>query len=164
MLSPRQTAKPRIFVDSTESLEKTFHELIPISRAMGVKVLDYTGQALRLYAPLNANLNHQHSAFGGSLFALAALSGWGLMQMKLSELQLDCNTVVMGGAVNYHRPVYSDLECVANLPDNADAVFARLMAETTAEIELVACCECDDRTAMQLDGRYHLQLRNVSDE
>ena len=60
--------KPKIFVDSIKSLENVFHELIPISQHMGVKVVNYTGSELTLAAPLANNINHQLSAFGGSLF------------------------------------------------------------------------------------------------
>ena len=163
MLSPRQTDRPRVYVDSIESLERAFHELIPISQAMGIRVVSYNGLSLTTTAPLSQNINHQHSAFGGSLFSLAALSGWGLMQMKLSELLLDCNTVVMGGEVSYQQPVYDDLECVVTLPGNPDAIFDELADKGTVRTELIATCECDGKTAMQMTGKYHLKLRTPSE-
>ena len=153
--------KPRIFVDSVQSLERAFYELIPISRALGVTVSDYTGDALALKAPLSANINHQHSAFGGSLFSVAALAGWGLMQLKLSELLLDCNTVVMGGEVSYQRPVYDDLLCVCRLPDDADAMFDRLVKEGATTTSLVSSYECEGKVAMTLNGTFHLKIRDT---
>jgi thioesterase domain-containing protein len=164
MLSSRQTSKPRIYINSIDALEAAFHELIPISKAMGVRVVSYNGDSLTTTAPLSENINHQHSAFGGSLFSLAALSGWGLVQMKLSELLLDCNTVVMDGEVSYQSPVYDDLECVVRLPEDADAVFANLEEKGTARTELVASFECNGKLAMQMKGRYHLKLRNPASE
>lgn len=128
---------------------------------MGVKVVSYSGDSLCITAPLSPNQNHQHSAFGGSLFAVAALAGWGLMQMKLSELLLDCNTVVMGGEVSYLRPVYDDLLCVARLPDNFDAVVKTLEAQGTAATQMTSSYECDAKVAMSLDGKYHLKQRSV---
>lgn len=163
MLSSRQTSKPRIYVDSIESLQTAFHELIPISKAMGVRVISYTGDTLTTTAPLEHNINHQHSAFGGSLFSLAAMSGWGLMQMKLSELLLDCNTVVMDGEVSYQRPVYDDLECTVKLPPEAEAMFAELAEKGTSRTELVATFECNGKVAMQMKGRYHLKLRSSTE-
>ena len=154
--------KPRIYVDSIESLEHTLHELIPISQAMGIQVEAYTGSALVLKAPLSNNINHQHSAFGGSLFSVAALAGWGLMQMKLSELLRDCNTVVMGGEVTYQRPVYDDLRCVATLPENADELFAALEQQGRASTTLLCTFESDGEPAMSLSGKYHLKQRTTS--
>jgi len=164
MLSSRQTSKPRIYVDSIDALEAAFHELIPISKAMGVRVVSYTGDSLTTTAPLDPNINHQHSAFGGSLFSLAAMSGWGILQMKLSELLLDCNTVVMDGEVSYQSPVYDDLECTVRLPENADDLFAELKAKGTVRIELVATFEANGKLAMQMKGRYHLKRRKTSSE
>lgn len=163
MLSSRQTSKPRIYVDSIESLQAAFHELIPISKAMGVRVISYTGDTLTTTAPLEQNINHQHSAFGGSLFSLAAMSGWGLMQMKLSELLLDCNTVVMDGEVSYQRPVYDDLECTVKLPPDSETLFTELEENGTARTELVATFESNGKVAMQMKGRYHLKLRKCAD-
>ncbi len=160
MLSSNETPKPRIYVDSIESLETAFHELIPISKAMGVRVISYTGDTMTTKAPLSLNINHQHSAFGGSLFSLAAMSGWGLMQMKLSELLLDCNTVVMDGEASYQSPVYEDLECIVQLPSNSDALFSELAEKGRVRTELVATFEADGKAAMQMKGRYHLKLRN----
>ncbi len=159
MSSRPQTVKPRIYVDSTESLEQTFHELIPISAQMGVKVVSYSGDSLTISAPLAANINHQDSAFGGSLFAVAALAGWGLMQMKLSELLLDCNTVVMGGEVSFERPVYDDLICTCELPADADAVFEALVNTGAASTRMNSSYTSNGKTAMRLNGQYHLKKR-----
>lgn len=160
MQSSDETIRPRIYVDSMESLQAAFHELIPISQAMGVTVQDYTGLALTISAPLAPNENHQHSAFGGSLFSVAALAGWGLMQLKLSEQLLDCNTVVMDGEVSYKRPVYDDLVCKCTLPDDADTLFETLRNEGSTSTRLTSVFECPDgRAAMTMTGRYHLKQR-----
>ncbi len=154
-----QTIKPRIFVDSAATLETTLHELIPISQAMGITVDSYENGELVIRAPLAPNQNHQHSAFGGSLFAVAALTGWGLMQLKLSELLLDCNTVVMGGEVSYQRPVYDDLVCRCCLPAGAEAVFDELKTNGTAITTLSANFYADEKIAMTLQAKYHLKQR-----
>lgn len=148
-----QLIKPRIYVDSAASLEKTFHEMIPISRAMGLTVVSYADGELIVKAPLAPNQNHQHSAFGGSLFAVAALAGWGLMQLKLSELMLDCNTVVMGGEVSYQRPVYDDLVCRCALPAGSEAVFQKLIEKGTATTTLTASFYTNDKIAMTLQAK-----------
>ena len=145
--------KPRIFVDSTDSLEPTFHELIPISNA----IVRYTGTTLTISAPLSQNINHQLSAFGGSLYANAVLAGWGLMQMKQSELNLDCNTVVMGGDVSYERPVVDDPLCTCELPENAEQLFETLEKEGKISASMVSTFSSGGQTAMALVGRYHLK-------
>ena len=87
------------------------HELIPMSRFMGVAVSEYKRDTLTLTAPLSKNINHQQSAFGGSIFSLAALAGWGILQLKLRELDLDCYIVVADAKVKFLKPIREDLVC-----------------------------------------------------
>ena len=96
---------------SIEALQQAYQTLIPISQHMGIQAVSYDGQCLRVTAPLANNINHQQSAFGGSLFSLVALAGWGLLQLKITELGLDCTTVIAGGEVGYQVPVVAEL-CV----------------------------------------------------
>jgi putative thioesterase YiiD len=66
-------------MSGARQIQELLHSKIPITRAMGVKVEDYDGRRLILSAPLDANVNHLGTAFGGSLNALAVLSGYGLL-------------------------------------------------------------------------------------
>ena len=65
--------------------EKFFHQQIPITRAMGVRVAAYDGQRFTLVAPIALNFNHLGTAFGGSLSAVATLAGYGLLWPHLSS-------------------------------------------------------------------------------
>lgn len=145
---------PRIFVDSAASLERALHELIPISAHMGIGVTAYDGRQLTLSAPLANNINHQKSAFGGSLFSVAALAGWGILQLKMSELALDTNTVIADGDVSYRRPVFSDFTCTVELPDSWPRFVARLQESGKAGIDLAPTIHVDDKLAMKFSGNY----------
>lgn len=157
--STARPLKPRIFVNSSGELESAFHELIPISRAMGVKVVAYQGNRLTITAPLALNYNHRKSAFGGSLYAVAVLAGWGLMQLKLGERMLDCNTVVAGAEASYLRPVYEDLTCSAELPADSERLFDQLATEGGASTKVASRFILSGETAMEVIGAYRIQRR-----
>ena len=57
-------------------LESVLHRDIPLTRDMGLTVLDWHDQQLRLHLPLEANVNHKSTMFGGSLYCGAVLAGW----------------------------------------------------------------------------------------
>ncbi|MGB0866407.1 MAG: YiiD C-terminal domain-containing protein [Granulosicoccaceae bacterium] len=76
---------------------------------LGFAVDNYSGQSLTLTAPLERNLNHHGTAFGGSLFALAAVCGWGFVLLKLREANLHGLIVVKHSSVDYLAPVTGDL-------------------------------------------------------
>lgn len=151
--------EPELRIDSAASLASAYHRLIPISKAMGIAVKDYDGARLTLTAPLAANVNHQMSAFGGSLFSLAALAGWGLLQLKLTELRLDCNTVIAGGNVAYKRPVFADFDCICELPPDWDTIAAGLAASGRASLELTPWITVADETAMTFSGKYVINFK-----
>ena len=111
------------------SLEKRTQELlhakIPITRAMGVKVEDYDGERLVLSAPLESNINHLGTAFGGSLNALAVLSGYGLLWLELQDTE--CHIVIRDSSISYDRPVRGEIRATCVRPQvEALAEFRRI--------------------------------------
>lgn len=151
------------FINAIKSLEKTYHEKIPISKHMDIKVLDYDGSKLTLCAPLSNNINHQNSAFGGSLFSLAALAGWGLLQLKLDEEKLDCNTVIAGGEVSYQAPVFNDFTCECNLSNQSFLqTIEKLENKNKASLELESQILCNGISSMKFKGRYVIVPRAIA--
>ena len=67
------------------ALQRYMYAQIPISRALGVKVIRSDGGGVLLAAPLTANLNHRQTFFGGSAAALATLAAWALAHQKFLE-------------------------------------------------------------------------------
>ena len=50
------------------------HTHIPISKAMGVEVVERSEAAITLSAPFAPNINHQGTVFGGSIASVATLA------------------------------------------------------------------------------------------
>ena len=82
------------------SLEEALQELreycrgMPPVAAMQVEVEGMRGDALRLTAPLSANVNDKGNAFGGSLTSLMTVAGWGLVTLKLRMAGLEAEVYV----------------------------------------------------------------------
>ena len=104
------------------SLEEALQELreycrgMPPVAAMQVEVEGMRGDALRLTAPLSANVNDKGNAFGGSLTSLMTVDGWGLVTLKLRVAGLKAEVYVADSQIRYLAPLYDDLV--------AEAVFA----------------------------------------
>src|ERR671939_1452984 len=95
-------------------IEELLHSKVPITRAMGVRVEDYDGERLILSAPLAENVNHLGTAFGGSLHALAVLSGYGLLWLELKEAE--CHIVIRKSTISYEHPVQGELRATCVRP------------------------------------------------
>ncbi len=104
-----------------EALEKVLLEEIPLTRAMGLKVLEASASKVVLSAPLEPNHNHKRTAFGGSLYSLAVLSGWGLLWLRLKEAGLEGHVVIVRSEAEYLRPVVQDFQATAEADEEAVA-------------------------------------------
>ncbi|OLK26447.1 YiiD C-terminal domain-containing protein, partial [Xanthomonas oryzae] len=52
-------------------LEAILHHDIPLTRSLGLRVEQWENHELRLQVPLQPNINHKSSMFGGSLYCAA---------------------------------------------------------------------------------------------
>ncbi len=138
----------------TAALELVLHTEIPISKAMGVRVHGYDGSSVGLAAPLAPNTNHKSTAFGGSLYSLAVLCGWGLLHLKLAETKLHKHIVIQDGSIRYLHQVEQALHAECRLDD---AAFKRMVdtlhRHGRARISLDVTITQDDRPAVEFSGR-----------
>lgn len=90
----------------SQYLQSVLHSDIPLTREMGLEVLDWQQHTLRLQLPLAANVNHKSTMFGGSLYCAAVLVGWGWLHLRLRELGIDDgHIVIQEGQISYPLPV-----------------------------------------------------------
>ena len=98
---------------SPEALEDYLYRNIPISEAMGVRVARASTDSISLTAPLQANINHKRTAFGGSLQAVATLACWTLLHVNLREDADPSEIVITNSNIDYIRPVTADFTATA---------------------------------------------------
>lgn len=93
--------------------QEFFHAKIPITRAMGVRVVPHA-DGFAVEAPVALNRNHLETAFGGSINAVATLAAYGLLWTTLrgSGAQL----VVSESTIRFLRPVRELLRAVCLPP------------------------------------------------
>ena len=110
----------------SQHLESVLHGDIPLTREMGVEVLDWQGERLRLRLPLEANVNHKSTMFGGSLYCVAVLAGWGWLHLRLREAGIDDgHIVIQEGQISYPLPVTGAAVAVCEAPP--DEAWDRLV-------------------------------------
>ena len=148
---------------TTSDLERYLHEHIPISAALGVRVVAADGTHVRLAAPLVPNLNHQRSAFGGSLSALAILTGWSWLHLQLRPGGFIGQIVIQGNSMEYLVPALGDFEAVCRGPsDERWGVFTRTLRQRNrSRIELDADVSVGDTLVASFRGQY-VALRDAS--
>ncbi len=131
------------------------HHEIPLSREMGISVVSYSGNQLILAAPLKPNINHKATAFGGSLYSLAVLCGWGMLHLKLGEAKLHCHIVIQEAEIRYLLPVAQDMqaECEMN-EETLHRFLATLNKHGRARLALKVVIRHEGKLAVEFSGRY----------
>lgn len=137
-------------------LEAKFHDEVPITRGIDVRVKSYTTDELQLYAPLEPNINDKNTAFGGSLYSIAALSGWGWMYLRMKEEELPCDLAIYKGEIIYRRPVQGDFStsCKAPRKEEFQQFLERFKEKGKARLELTSEIFSGEEVAATFTGIY----------
>ncbi|MGA7828612.1 MAG: thioesterase domain-containing protein [Geobacteraceae bacterium] len=137
-------------------LEETLHSRIPITRTMGIRVLRYDGTSLVLGAPLEANVNDKGTAFGGSLYSLLVLAGWGLIHLKLREEGICGDIMIHESSVSFSQPITDDWEVQCTLPGPATygRFIERLLNRGRARLYLEPQITIGGHVAVSFRGSY----------
>ena len=146
--------------------QKRIYEMIPLSEALGVRLESYDGHGLLVCAPLQLNHNHQGTGFGGSVYSVAVISAWGLVELVLSDLGLEGNVVIQEGEIEHVEPVTSDFYALCRLPGGEvpDRFRKSLARHGKARISLIAEIYCGEPSmvpskepAAVFQGRFVVQ-------
>ncbi len=97
-------------------LERFLHAKIPLTSAMGIRVLQTGPRQLVLEAPLGPNVNHLGSVFGGALHTLPTLACYAALWTLLVEGGVDGHVVVKRSYANYVHPVRGTFRAVCERP------------------------------------------------
>ncbi len=109
----------KAFQSLADDLQAFVEGHVPLVAAAGIEVQGYDGNTLRIAAPLDKNINDKGTAFGGSLYNLCVVTGWGMTWLTAQELGLKGDIVVAKGEIDYLRPLRGDLLATVHAPDEA---------------------------------------------
>ncbi|MCC2617172.1 bifunctional GNAT family N-acetyltransferase/hotdog fold thioesterase [Aestuariibacter halophilus] len=134
-------------------LQETWHDTIPISEQMGIKLHQYSGSTLEVRASLNKNINLHGTMFAGSIFSLATLTGWGMIFLKLKEKDLTGEIVLGDGDIHYHKPITQEPRAICNI-ETLDGKFSLLERKKKSCIKLQVDILDGDTPVAEFKGVY----------
>lgn len=132
------------------------HAKIPLTRAMGLRVAGI-GTRLVLEAPLDSNINHLGTAFGGSLHALPTLACYAVLWTLLNEAGINCHVVIKHSSADYLQPVKGLLRavCVRPPPESTAGFIDNLRENRKARMTLTAIVEGENaKPAVEFSGVF----------
>jgi thioesterase domain-containing protein len=144
-------------------LQRIWHAQIPISAAMDIAVVEFANDVLVVRAELAPNVNVHGTAFAGSLYAIAALCGWGMTWLQLKVRDMDASIVIAQADIRYTAPVQQAIVATCRFQGAAlDAAMARLASTGKARFNLACSIDAHVPDAALFSGEYAVR-RNSGD-
>ena len=140
--------------DRLRAAEKFLHEQIPITRAMGLRVVSNDANGFAGEAPVALNSNHLRTAFGGSINAVATLAAYGLLWLELDDPAV--HVVVAESSIRFLRPVRETIRAVCPRPaaDEWQAFKTEFESAGKARIKLHVKVVEAGQTAAEFEGTF----------
>ena len=93
------------------------HRNIPITQVLGVQVENAGTSEAVLSAPLEANVNHYDTVFGGSASSLAILAAWTVIHVRLQDYEGNTRLIIQKSTMEYQKPITADFTAIGRLSD-----------------------------------------------
>ena len=144
-----------------EYLQVLIDREIVLAKPMGVVVESADDAGIVLRAPLPPNANHKGTAFGGSLYALAVLTGWAWLTRWIASSEIDADAVIQESSMRFLVPVKGDLRAVIVPPADADIdKFRKLLLRAgRGRIRLRVEMHQSGKLATVFDGLFAAAIR-----
>lgn len=142
-------------------LDQLIYQDIPLTNAMGLRVLDASEHGTKLHLPLEPNSNHKGTAFGGSIYSAAVLACWILVSETLKASGLtDQYIVIQDSTMEYLHPVELDFVASSQWKNSSHSqkFIASLKRKGLGRAELSAQVTCSGKICAQLNGRFVVQI------
>ncbi len=143
-------------VRTVADIEAYLHRHIPITRDMGVRLLECSLQGVKLSAPLAPNVNHRATAFGGSVSSTLILAAWTWLHFALREAGLHCQIVIQRNTVEYVAPVPGEFtaHCDGLTAAPWERFLRTLRRHGKARLELHARLQWHGKVVAKFSGDY----------
>jgi len=139
-----------------DEIKSYLYQHIPLSKAMQTEVVRADTDKVILQAPLAPNINHRETAFGGSASALAILSAWTLLYVRLQQAGLHSRVVIQRNCMHYQRAIVDRFEAVAVIEEalHWQRFVRTLTRKGRARINVTATLHCRDEKVGELEGDF----------
>ena len=143
-------------MQDVRAIQAYLYRHIPLSEAMEVRVVEVKNNLVILAAPLEPNINHRSTVFGGSASALAILSAWTLVNFRLQSEGIETKLVIQKNTMSYDKPITSDFQAVCYL--NESEIWTRfvkiLQKKNKSRITVNSFLQCNGEQVGEFTGVY----------
>jgi thioesterase domain-containing protein len=139
-----------------QELEQYLYKHIPLSLMMQVSAVAVKSDSILLRAPLEPNINHTHTVFGGSAASVAILSAWSLVYMYMKNAGLDCSIVIQRNTMAYKKPISGGFKARSEFkqPELLALFIKTFLRHGKARVSVNAVLEYEGASAGAFEGDF----------
>src|SRR5277367_3714974 len=132
-----------------------------LAKHIGIVVESADDDAVVLRAPLATNANYKGTAFGGSLYSVAVLTGWAWVTRYLAARGVAADAVIQESSVRFLTPVEGELRASTAAPTEAQLEKFRKMLQRAGRgrIRLRVEINYGETVAALFDGVFAAAIR-----
>jgi thioesterase domain-containing protein len=133
-----------------------------LAKHIGIVVESADDDAVVLRAPLAPNANYKGTAFGGSLYSVAVLTGWAWVTRYLAARGVAADAVIQESSVRFLAPVQGELRASTAAPSEAQIEKFRKMLQRAGRgrIRLRVEINYGDAVAALFEGVFAAAIRH----
>jgi thioesterase domain-containing protein len=143
-------------IDKIQLIQAYLYEHIPLSQAMQVSVVEASDFCVVLSAPLQPNINHRETVFGGSASALSILSAWTLINFRLKNECINARLVIQSNTMKYEKPIDRDFKAICTLEDSE--AWLRFIAifnkKKRSRLKIRSLLTCNGQIVGEFEGSF----------
>lgn len=144
-----------------EYLQERIVSEFALARHIGIVVEYADDRGVVLCAPLAPNANYKGTAFGGSLFSVAVLTGWAWVTRYLAMANFAADAVIQESTMRYLVPVKGTLRATLAPPSAIQIEKFKKMLQRAGRgrIRLTVDIHHDQTLATQFEGVFAAAVR-----
>ena len=129
---------------------------------MGLEVLSFADHILTTRAPLSLNTNIHDTAFAGSLYAIEAMTAWGVLYLEIVSAGLDASIIHAHGDINFAKTIKEDIVAQSDFSQLTECI-AELKDSGKTRMSITTQVFADGELASEFKGDYLARL-NLTDQ
>lgn len=94
---------------NTFEVERYLLDNMPMTASLGFSVKSFSADKVEILAPLEKNINHCGTAFGGSISVLATLSAWCLVWANARDAGLSGEIIICDQNIKFKKAIHGDI-------------------------------------------------------
>lgn len=122
-----------------------------------MRVTSFADHRIVTTTPLSPNTNTHGTAFAGSLYAIEALTAWGVIYLELEQANIDASIIHASGHIEFAKPVTEDIVATTHFRAHAD-ILAQLKQHGKVRFDLETQVLTQGSVASQFKGTYVVRL------